>query len=90
MTVSNKYAEDLNFNDSIEQSILAAQNSGYKEISVSTDNGTFIGEYVQKTNEVLILRENTGTIHSNSGKEKVRLSFIKLESILAISVYILE
>ncbi|TEW51488.1 hypothetical protein [Psychromonas algicola] len=90
MTVSKKYAADLNFNDAIEQSILAAQESGYKDISVTTENGTIVGEYVQKTNEVLILKEETGITHSKTGKEKVELSFIKLDTIIAISVYILE
>lgn len=90
MTVSKKYAADLNFNDAIEQSILAAQESGYKDISVTTENGTIVGEYVQKTNEVLILKEETGITHSKTGKEKVELSFIKLDTIIAISFYILE
>ena len=73
MTVSKQYSVDLNFNDSIEQSILAAQESGYKDINVTTTNGSIVGEFVQKTTDVLILKEDTGITHSKTGKEKVAL-----------------
>lgn len=94
LTVSNanakEYPSDLTFENAISETILALESSTYKDISVVTTAGSLVGEFVKKTKEVLILKQYTGSIHSKTGKEKVHLTFIKLDSITAISISILE
>ena len=90
-TVSaEKYDQGLSFNDAIEESLLAVQASPYKDIYVMTISGSIAGEFVQKNQDVLILKEHTGITNTKTGKEKVSLSFIKLDSIVSISVYVSE
>ncbi|RJG50705.1 hypothetical protein [Motilimonas pumila] len=84
------YPTDMSFDAAISQSIIDAKSSGYKEIVVSTTAGAFRGEYVQQTSEVLVLKQHTGNTHLKSGKEKLQLSYIRLDSIVAVSAYTLE
>jgi len=90
MTTSQKYPASFNFDAAIDECVSIAQETGYKDLNVLTNQGSIVGEFVQKTEQVLILREDTGITHSKTGKEKVALSFIKLDTIIAISVYTLD
>jgi hypothetical protein len=90
VNAKEQYPVDLTFANAVEQSILAVESSAYKNIQVMTNAGVISGEFAQKTNDVLILKEYTGSTHVKTGKEKVALTFIKLDSIVSVSVYILE
>jgi hypothetical protein len=81
--------ENLSFSSAIKLSIEQLENSPYKTLEVQTEAGVFSGDYVSKTDEVLILKTKTNSIHMKSGKEKVILTYINISNITAISVFVL-
>jgi hypothetical protein len=81
--------EKLSFSSAIKLSIEQLEKSPYKTLQVQTESGVFSGDYVNKTDEVLILKTKTNTIHMKSGKDKVVLTYINISSIIAISVFVL-
>jgi hypothetical protein len=83
-------SEKLSFSSAIKLSIEQLEKSPYKTLEVQTESGVFSGDYVSKTDEVLLLRTKTNTIHMKSGKEKVILTYINISSITAISVFVLD
>lgn len=81
---------DMVFSQSIDKAIDMLEKSTYKTIEVSTIGGTFYGEFVSKSKETLVLKSVTDNTHLDSGKTRVGLVFIRLDSIVAISVSVLE
>lgn len=86
----SNFSPTLKFDDVIDKSLSLIKESGYKNIDVITRSGSFSGEFINKTEEVLILKMKTGSTNLKAGKEKMQLSLIRLDSIEAISIYILE
>lgn len=86
----SQFSSDLSFSNAIDKSLALAKESSYTDINVVTSSGSFSGELVQKTKEVLILKTKTGNINLKTGKEKVLITFINLKTIESISAYTLE
>lgn len=84
------YPTAMTFDAALSQSVIDAKSSGYQELIVATTGGVFRGEFVQQTNEVLVLKQNTGTTHLKTGKEKIALSYIRIDTIVAVSVHTIE
>jgi hypothetical protein len=95
LTVPSAYSdsatpENLSFSSAITLSLDQLDKSPYKSLDVQTVSGSFSGDFVSKTEEVLILRNKTNSIHMKSGKEKIILTYIDVSKITAISVYVLS
>ncbi|VAW58559.1 hypothetical protein MNBD_GAMMA11-2512 [hydrothermal vent metagenome] len=78
------------FSAAIKNSLGQLEKSPYKALEVHTTSGSFSGEFVSQSKDVIVLKTKTGDFQMKLGKEKIRLTSIKVNSITAISVYVLD
>lgn len=89
-TYAAKISDKMTFTAAIDYSLDQVKNSPYKTLHVKTTSGSFEGELVAKTKEVVILKTKTNSIHMKTGKEKVLMTYINISTITAISAYVLD
>ncbi len=82
--------KNMNFADVIEHSLGLLDKSPYAELQIHTTSGSFTGNYVSKSKDVLVLSWETDMTHMKTGKEKIQMIFIKIETITAVSIYVLK
>lgn len=76
--------------DAIKNVIAQVRKSEYKQIEVTTTNGTFSGELVKQSGDVLILRQMTGNMNLKHNKERVQYILVNLGAVTGISFHTLD
>lgn len=80
----------ITFNKALDEAFKIVMNSPYKNITVWTDSGSISGEFLKRTDGVLIMREDTGSVHLKSNKTKVNYVFVNFASIKSIAITTVE
>ncbi len=86
----NLFPDQMSMDGAIDAVLAQVEKANYKDIEVMTTAGSFSGEFVKKSGEVLILKKKTGSIHLATQKEKARYMVIDLKEIAGISFYRLD
>lgn len=85
-----KFPDDMKMGDAIKNAISQVNKSDYKDMEITTTNGSVSGEYVKLAGNVLILKRKSGNINLKHQKERVQYILVDVNSIVGISFSTLD
>lgn len=85
-----KFPDEMKMADAIKNVIAQARKSEYKQVEVVTAGGTFSGEIVKQSGDVLILKQMTGKMNLKHNKERVQYFLVNISAVTGISFHVLD
>jgi len=81
---------EAGFSAAVKSTLAQLDKSPYKTLEVYTTSGSFSGELVSQSKDVIVLMTKTGSIHLKSNKKKILMTSVNVNTITAISIYVLD